>query len=860
MQMIQTNFRISYRDTEAQRKEKKVFSALLRLMLCVSVSLWPFISLHTAQAQAVNADKLELHQALLDLTNPWTVMCVAAHPDDEDGSTLTVLRRKYGAHTVTLFSTFGEGGQNAIGPELYEELGAIRARETLRAAEIQGSEAHFLALKDFGFSKSAEETFRIWGHDEALRRMVLQIRKLRPDVIITNHDTTSGHGHHQATGRLILEAFDAAADPKRFPEQLKETTVWQPQRLFVRFRSASANAGNKSGAGETQRANQLISINPNERDPVRSTSYAEQALSALQQHASQGPWPTNVPQSGASIINYRLVREAQNAAPLPADAQTFVDGLPLSEEVKRRLSMLKIEGRPLFHFLNERDGLISALASASNNAVLSEKPEPKVSAHDSLLGARILIALAILSGVKVTITPQDRTLMPQTPASFTISISNQGKDEVKLRKVAFTSDGKILNDEAQVKAPATLAAQSSVNLKVERELPAGTPTTVPHAAHLYDGLWRGEQFLAFVRVNIDGINGTDFLLLAETWVDVAPAVQIAQLSPSPYVLTPATLNKHLTFKLGLVNYLSTPFKGNLVIDNDEDSIHEVANSISLGPREKRELEFKSSVIPFDGPDGRRNPKSLPHTLKLSISAPASTKRLTEQEVRIVYSDARVRPHLRVGYVRSFDDTLRNALDALGVESRELSMEDVRANDLQKYDTIIIDNRGYEAHPELIAANARLLEFAKNGGTLIVFYHKSNEWNPDQQKLRPQLAPLPIMLGNERVTQEDAPVTFTDAQHPLLNAPNKITQEDFKDWVQERGLYYPKTWDAAYRAPLAMSDTGEPALQGGLLTLDYGRGQYIYTSMVWYRQLRAGHSGAYRVFANMISHRGTETRR
>src|SRR5262245_37740650 len=180
--------------------------------------------------------KAEVHQALLDLTNPWTVMCVAAHPDDEDGSTLTVLRRKYGVHTVSLFSTFGEGGQNAVGPELYEQLGVIRARETMAAAEVQGSEPHFLGFRDFGFSKSADETFREWGEQELLRRMVLQIRLLRPDAIITNHDTSSGHGHHQATGRVVLQAFDAAADPKQFPEQLAQVGTWQVQRLFVRSR------------------------------------------------------------------------------------------------------------------------------------------------------------------------------------------------------------------------------------------------------------------------------------------------------------------------------------------------------------------------------------------------------------------------------------------------------------------------------------------------------------------------------------------------------------------------------------------------------------------------------------------------
>src|SRR5687767_14715242 len=162
----------------------------------------------TPTATAPKNEKAELHQALLDLTNPWTVMCVAAHPDDEDGTTLTVLRRKHGAHTVSLFSTYGEGGQNAVGPELYEELGVIRYQETLKASEIQGSEPHFLGLKDFGFSKSMEETFRFWNRGEALKRMVLKLRELRPDVIITNHDTARGHGHHQATGQLLLEAFE----------------------------------------------------------------------------------------------------------------------------------------------------------------------------------------------------------------------------------------------------------------------------------------------------------------------------------------------------------------------------------------------------------------------------------------------------------------------------------------------------------------------------------------------------------------------------------------------------------------------------------------------------------------------------
>ncbi|HKC62673.1 MAG TPA: PIG-L family deacetylase, partial [Pyrinomonadaceae bacterium] len=284
----------------AQRAMRSCFVfALFVLIAAVS-----FASAQQASAPAQDSESVELYQALLDLQNPWTVMCVAAHPDDEDGTTLTILRHKYGVHTVSVFSTYGEGGQNDIGPELYEELGAIRARETKEAALVQGSEPYFLGLRDFGFSKSADEAFRVWGHDEALRRMVLKIRELRPDVIITNHDTVTGHGHHQATGRLVLEAFDAAADPQRFPEQLKNgVTPWQVKRLFVRFQFEGS--GSKAAEEEAQRTGKVVSINPNERDPVRGMTYAEEALQALQHHATQGPWPKTLPPGGRPVIRYR---------------------------------------------------------------------------------------------------------------------------------------------------------------------------------------------------------------------------------------------------------------------------------------------------------------------------------------------------------------------------------------------------------------------------------------------------------------------------------------------------------------------------------------------------------------------------
>src|SRR6266699_896179 len=301
---------------------RKLIHTALALLFVLLLITAPRPEHATAQTTITSAaeDRIALYQALLDLSNPWTVMCIAAHPDDEDGTSLIVMRRKYGAHTVSLFSTFGEGGQNAIGPELYEELGAIRARETMAAAEIQGSEPHFLGLKDFGYSKTADEAFRFWGHEEGLRRMVLEIRKLRPDVIITNHSVTSNdHGQHQATARMIVEAFDAAADPNKFPEQLKDgVTTWQVQRLFVRAR------GNATPAADAQ----IVTMDPNEKDPIRGVVYAEEALRALQKHATQGPWPKtfaeftarfrsfsgqNAAPGQLPLIRYVLVREAKGA-------------------------------------------------------------------------------------------------------------------------------------------------------------------------------------------------------------------------------------------------------------------------------------------------------------------------------------------------------------------------------------------------------------------------------------------------------------------------------------------------------------------------------------------------------------------
>ena len=788
----------------------------LWLVLVVALLIVP-VTPAPAQSEPDKADKVALHQALLDLTNPWTVMCVAAHPDDEDGSTLTVLRRKYGIHTVSVFSTFGEGGQNAVSPELYEELGVIRARETIAASQVQGSEPHFLGFRDFGFSKSAEETFREWGEQELLRRMVLQIRLLRPDAIITNHDTSSGHGHHQATGRVILQAFDAAADPKQFPEQLAQVGTWQVQRLFVRSR------GQAEGAA--------VTIDPNETDPVRGMTYAQQALSGLQKHATQGPWPRTVPAGGARAIHYSLVKQASNAAPLPENAKTPVDGLRLPEAIAAKFAPPTIDNKPLTDALDRRLELLVALLSAKRRGFFTAPKEVvDVDPHRfELMSSRLNKALAAVSGSSVYLNAGGAALVPGEEVRLEAIVANAGIAEIQIKQLRFRG----LNTQQNLNVDEKIPPGTEITEDVKVTTPKGFALSVPAAEHLYDGRLFGEPLKLEADLTIEG---TSFTIENEVQKDIVPAVEIVDVKPSPYVTTPATSQKPLDFKVTLLNRLQTDFRGLLRISGQS---LETGLEISLRPN-----ETKTSTLVV-------RPLALAHqiqgsNLAVTVDLPIPKEPIAKRTLPLSYADAVVVSGRKVGYLPSYDETLERALAALGVDAKKLTVDEIAKSDLSPFHTIIIDNRGYQAHPDLIPVNSRLLKFVEDGGTLLVFYHRTNEWNP-------QLAPFPITIGNERVTEEDAPITFLQPKHPLLNFPNKITQKDFANWVQERGLYFPREWDPNYTAVLATNDKGEPPLKGGLLVAPYGKGNYIYTSYVWYRQLREGHPGGYRMFANLISY-------
>jgi hypothetical protein len=465
-------------------------------------------------------------------------------------------------------------------------------------------------------------------------------------------------------------------------------------------------------------------------------------------------------------------------------------------------------------------------------------------------------ALAILVGVSAKLTNNGQVLIPGQNASLEIELTNKGPDAVRIDRVFSGFDNRV---EIKPAGNALLNPGATTKIPIALPVPAGLGVTVPHAKHLYEKNFAGLPVIAIAGL---AYKQAKFPLTIQKSFDVAPPVDISSINPSPLVIRPDEVAvssagadifpaKLPDLKIELINYLDQRFNGE-VLFGLKNQAPQTSRKIELLPH-----QIATLALPMPKPEktaaAHTRTSAAPELISVTVRAANSRESITTREVPIVRANARVARNLRVGYVRGFDFSLPNALNALGVESKELSADEVKTADLSKFTSFIVDNRVYESQPELIGANQKLLDYANAGGNLIVFYHKSDEWNPNDQRKRPQLAPYKLILGNERITDENAPITFIEPEHPLLNVPNKLNQDDFQDWIQERGLYYPKEWDPQFHALLQSNDPGETPLKGGLLVADYGRGHYIYTSMVWYRELRAGVPGAYRMLANMISY-------
>lgn len=733
--------------------------ALYALFLCLPVLWFPLV---------VQQGLAQPHAA------PLVVMNLAAHPDDEDGSTLAYYRHGHDAIAYSVIFTRGEGGQNEIGPELYEELGAIRTAETERAARQLGTQVFFLNFKDFGYSKSAEETYERWGgKDEVTSRLVYLIRKLKPDVLFTNHDTltvgpTRQHGHHQAVGIAAYEAFELAADSTYHPDQLDEPGIdaWQPSRLFLRLWSSDGSHD--------------VAVPVGDRDRTTGLTYAEIAARGLHEHASQGMemFAERIAEWDATyFVQYRTTVDQ------PAPADDLAGGLEPNRTAEPDVTYWIDSGRvqPLDAFdLNDESMVPGQSVDLRWNADrLPERP----------------FRLELFGAVDTSIVVRD-----DSPPVAHLTVSSSAVPTVPEKRYQY---------HRYLSHPPIGYASYAI--------PSGTLT----AAGYLDAEVAPPLYLEAVE---------EVVRLREGGNEVEYDIRVFDDAIENVTLTAALAN-----------------------DREENVLDQRQETIS-DPTTRSTREQVVLRLPADTREGS-------YTGSLSAFSPTATNGAATADDFLAGQlfSVEAPAGLRVGVVASYDNTLSRALSELGVETVMLDSTDLADRAFDDLHTIVVDIRAYLVRRDLRTYNDRILDWVRRGGHLIVNYQKTFEWNPDQPdpfdaaRNNPgNFAPYPIQIGRDRVTRETAPVSVLLPDHPFFNDPNEIGDEAWQGWVQERGLYFPARYDDRYLELLSVNDPGEAPHHGSTLLADVGRGTYVYTALVWYRQLKEHHPGAYRVFANMIS--------
>ena len=747
------------------------------------------------------SDRIQLGQAFLDLKSDGILMNVSAHPDDEDGSTLAYYRMKYGMTTHSVFFTRGEGGQNEIGFELYEELGVIRTDETSSAAQVLETEPHFLNFPDFGYSKSAAETFEKWGGEqEMLRRFVYFIRRLKPDVIFSNHNPGAGHGHHQAVAQTLMESFSAAADSSVFREQLDLPGIelWQPKKLYLRVRSGGDKIDVTNRTGE--------------ENPLRSTSYVDIATEALRKHRSQGMDKADLRRFTGGITQYKMVKAS---ATYPPDSTSFFAGILSADSLAPRYLRAIKAGMDSLSEQMTKTELHSRLCRLLERLRADNTSEIRLRDQWREELERLLL---IVQGIQLNIFPEDRVVIPGQKTRVWVKVTP--RESATLQDARFSlPEGWDIQHEKLFENHGTLEFAMTVGANVQY--------TLPRVKTQYDPVERRMAHPVEIGLLIDG---REVLLRSSLRIDIAPPLEVS-IEPAIAWIPEHRADEEKEFTFHIVNHFPNKTAGRVhaqlpagwkaesspFVIGFEDSAT-VGTVLVRPPRGIRSGEYD---IRFDAGDGACDVKVKVFPINLS-------------------SD------LHFGLVKSYDNTIEEVSKEMGLPCLPLSSDDISDGDLSRFPTIVIDIRAYAVRPDLVEQNKRLLEYVHDGGHLVVMYQKEQDWHPEY-------APYPFLVKRKRVTQEDAPVNILLPGHVLLNKPNRIAMEDWNGWIQERGVYFPDEVSLEYDQLISCCDFGEQPLSTGWLIARYGKGSYMYTSYVWYRQLKERHQGALKCFANMISY-------
>ena len=814
-----------------------------------------FFCLSTQAQQPKKPNSSDIFESIKKLNFLGSVLYIAAHPDDENTRLISYMSNNVKARTAYLSLTRGDGGQNLIGPELRELLGVIRTQELLAARRIDGGEQRFTRANDFGYSKHPDETLAIWNKKEVLSDVVLAIRQFKPDVIINRFDHRSPgstHGHHTSSAMLSYEAFDLANDKNAFPEQVKQYGTWQPKREF--FNTSWWFYGSQENFDKADKAN-LLSVDTGVFFPSSGLSNPEIASLSRSSHKSQGFGSTG--SRGEQIEYIELIK-----GDLPVDKSNIFDGIDTSwNRVKggKEIGNILKEVETNYDFKNPSASIPQLLEAYKLIQNLEDQHWRAIKLED------IKNVIAACSGLYLEAVAETNQATANSSINLKIESINRSDYQITLNSYAINTLDVVKNIELknnisydfkdvlkidskqQPTTPYWLTKKGSLGMyTVDDKNLIGQPET-PRNQLVTFNLTFGKTSISYSKPIVyktnDDVKGEvykPFEIIPEASAKVAEDVIIFENDKQKDIV--------VIVKAGRDN-----LEGFVQIAHPKDwNVYPEKQKVSITHKGEDQTLIFTVIPPKNQSEGLITPM-------VTVGNEVYTKKLVEinydhipfqtvllpSESKVVRLDIKKRGE-NIGYIEGAGDVVPESLKQIGYNVVIIKPEEINAETLNRFDAIVVGIRAYNVVEALKYKQQLLFNFVEQGGNLIVQYNTSRETIVDE------LAPYKLELSRDRVTDENAEVRFLNPNHPLLNYPNKITEKDFEGWTQERGLYFPDQWSSEFTPLLSMNDKGETPKDGSLLVAKHGKGYYIYTGLSFFREFPEGVSGAYRLFANMLS--------
>ena len=837
-------------------------------------------SIHLSAQTPETWTSADMYLAIRKLNVLGSVLYVAAHPDDENTRLITYFSKDKLYRTGYLSMTRGDGGQNLIGDEQGIELGLIRTQELLAARRIDGGEQFFTRAFDFGYSKNPEETFEKWDKEKILSDVVWVIRKFQPDVIITRFPTTGegGHGHHTASAILANEAFTAASDPTRFPEQLKYVKPWQAKRIVWN----SFNFGGNNTTSSDQ-----FNFDVGAYSPLLGKSYGEISALSRSNHKSQG---FGAAASRGEALEY--FRTTGGVAP----RNDLLDGVDKSwkrvkggEVIEKMIDDISKK----FDFLHPEKsvkGLVALYKYINDHffEIHIESPNYNSSSYwmsQKLTEIRQLIEQC--SGLWLDVFTREQYAVQTDSIPFYFQFNNRLGVNAILKNVSVDGFDSTMN--------LSMPKNKNINFAKTFFVPADKPVTQPYwlEEQMKEGYFTVSDQQKIGQPDVDPSYVVNFTLNIEGKdFDFAKSVRYKYTDPvngelywplavippfslkvsPPVIISQGKVTYQKFFKSYKNNNLVVAYKADAdVIRLSNGMTGKVTGSLTdsfvLQKNQVKEISVNEEIDVHPVFDAENPNKASLGTTGLTLENyfknQNSTKLYELNSIKhdhipsiTYFTDSKntvkifdlATYHKKIGYIVGAGDKVPEALEQMGFDVNRLNEKEISSNPLDKFDAIIVGVRAYNTVEWLPNYYEKLMKYVEQGGNLIVQYNTSNFISTVKSKI----GPYNFEISRTRVTDENSPVTFLKPDHPVFNFPNKITQDDFKGWVQERSIYHADKWDKNFETVLAMNDPGEKPEEGSLVIAKYGKGVFVYTGLVFFRELPAGVPGAYRLLANIIA--------